>query len=341
MDPKNDLLELPRALRNALEKGGPEYDKLVRQTHWGDGPVYVLAAGATRATALATACAFETLVGLPAIVRAAADFQAYSLSVLRPRSLLLVIEPAPSLPEILDVARAAKSRGARILALTAHPQSELAKIADGVFQVCTAEAPPGSLRAEICRHAMGCYLGLAAARALKRPRDYLRELEEEFVKLPDHVEWAFTQLSDAVRALAARLESPPRLQVIGGGFYFPAALHWAETLGRLKGTAARACDGLADTFSGPTLHAPDEIVVLLSGSRCRGGKTMHALAESARRAGREFLALTDKNDPEISRRASLAILLPVLTEEVGALLSLALLDWIACQRSVPAAKPCP
>ena len=337
MDTKKDLLELPRALRETLEKGGPEYDKLVRQTRWGDGTIYVLASGATRAAALACAYAFEGLVGVPAVVRAAAEFEAYSLSVLRPRSILLAIEPSTESPEILDAVRAAKSRGARILALTGNHQSELAQLADAAFLVHTAGAQPGSLRADICQHAMACYLGFAAARALKRPNEYLRGLEEEFRKLPDHIEWAFSQLSEAVHALAAELETAPRLHVVGGGFYYPVALHWVETLRRLEGTDGRALNGLGTEFRELRPHEPGDVVMLLSGSRCRGRKTIHALAESAKREGRKFLALTDKNDPEITRRAALAILLPILSEEVGSLLTLALLDWVACHGGPAAA----
>ena len=330
MDNKKDLLELPRALREALEKGGPEYDKLVRQTRWGDGPIYVLASGATQAAALASAYAFEVLVGMPAVVRAAAEFQAYSLSVLRPRSILLAIEHAEESPEILDAVRAAKCRGATILALTGNQQSELAQMADAAYLVRTAGAQPGSLRADFCQHAMACYLGFAAARALKRPNEYLRGLEEEFPKLPDQIEWAFSQLSEAVHALAAELETAPRLQVVGGGFYYPVALHWVETLRRLKGIDGRAFNGLGTEFRELRPHEPGDIVMLLSGSRCRGRKTIHALAENAKRAGKKLLALTDKNDPEITRRAALAIMIPVLCEEVGSLVGLALLDWVAC-----------
>ncbi len=330
MDPKRDLLELPQALRELLEKGGPEFDKQVRLTRWGDGPVYVMGSHTAYAAALTAGRAIEALVGLPVVVRAPADFQSYALPLLRPRSILLTIESPGGSSEILDAARAAKSRGARILTLTGSLQSELAQMADGAFLVHTADAQPGSLRAGFCQHAMACYLGFAVARALKRPNEYLRDLEEEFPKLPEHVEWAFSQLSEAVRALAAQLETAPRLQVVGGGFYYPVALHWVETLKRLEGTDGRAFNGLGTEFRELGPHAPGDTIMLLSGSRCRGRKTMHALAESAKRSGTNLLALTDKNDPEITRRAALAIMIPVLCEEVGSLLALALLDWVAC-----------
>lgn len=337
MDPRRDLLELPQALRELLEKGGPEYDKLVRQTRWGDGPVYVMGSHTAYSAALTAGLAIEALVGVPAVVRAPADFANYTLPVLRPRSILLAIESPGEIGATLEAVHAAKSRNAKVLALTDDPQGELAKTADTTFPVRTGEARPGSRSASICRHVAACLLGLSVARALKRPSDYLRDLEEEFPKLPEHVEWAFSQLSEAVRALAAQLETAPRLQVVGGGFYYPVALHWVETLKRLEGTDGRAFNGLGTEFRDLGPHALGDTIMLLSGSRCRGRKTMHALAERAKRSGTNLLALTDKNDPEITRRAALAILLPVLSEEVGSLLALALLDWVACHGGPAAA----
>ena len=38
MDLKAEILDIPRALGETLEKGRPEYDALVRQTRWGDAP---------------------------------------------------------------------------------------------------------------------------------------------------------------------------------------------------------------------------------------------------------------------------------------------------------------
>ncbi len=331
MDVKKDLLELPRALRETLEKGGPEYDKLVRQTRWGDGPIYVI--GSDSAAASTAGYAFEALVGVPAVVREPEDFRNYTLSVLRPRSIVLAIE-SPGLGAIaatLEAVHAAKSRDAKVLALTDDPQGELGKMADITFHVHTGEARWESRSAGICRLVAACYLGFAGARALKRPSEHLRDLDEDFHKLPEHVEWAYTQLSDAVRALAAQLESATDVEVVGGGFYYPAAWHTAETLRDLKGrlyAQPRNARGAAMPEHGPAEHL--ETLLLLSGSRCRARKIIHAVAERANRSGANILAVTDKNDPEVSRRADLAILLPISSEEVGSLLTLALLDWVAC-----------
>ena len=329
MDIRRDLLDLPRALRETLEKGGPEYDKLVRRTRWGDGPLYIVASGTARAAGLAGAYAFETLVGLPTVVRGSADFLAYSLSALRPRSILLAIADSGESTDTLELVRAAKSRGATVLALTSDARGELAKEAEGVFLVRAGEEHSGSPKAGVCCQAAACYLGFVAARALKRPHAHLRDLEEEFPKLPEHVEWALSQLSEAVRPFASELKSASRVYVAGGGFYHASALHGTTAMRKLAGTDACAFNALEPEIQHYGPRERGASVILLSGSHCRSKKRIHALAEGQMRAGTRILAITDQNDPELSRRSALAILLPVLSEEVGSIVSLALLDWVA------------
>jgi len=341
MDYRRELYELPGALRETLEKGGPEYDRVVRQTRWGDGPVYVVGSAGAYPAALAAACAFEALMGIPALARTAEDFQACALSLLRPRSILLVIAPSGESAETLEVAHSAKLRGATVLALTGDSQAELSKLADGVLLVHSGEAPADSLGVDICRLTAAVYLGFAAGRALKRPNSHLRDLQEEFQKLPDHVEWGLTQISEAIRAFAAAVKGATRIHVAGGGFYYPASWHSASALRKLTGINARAWNALGPEIPQGESREPGTITVLLSGSRCRGKKNIHALAESEKRAGKTLLVITDRNDLELSRCSALALLLPVLCEEVGSILNLSVLDWVACHagRETHGAEP--
>jgi DNA-binding MurR/RpiR family transcriptional regulator len=55
------------------------------------------------------------------------------LSLLRPRSVLLAVTEMGEADETLELARAARSRGGVVLALTAHAEGPLAQMADGVF----------------------------------------------------------------------------------------------------------------------------------------------------------------------------------------------------------------
>lgn len=331
MDLKQEILDAPRALRETLEKGRPEYEALVRRTRWGDGPVYLVGSGTSYISALAGGYAFEGLLAWPAVVRPAADFATYSISVIGPRSVVLAIPSCGELDETLDAARVAKSRGACLLALADDLASPLAKMADGVFLIRAREGGTSSTKTALCRHAALCYIALVAARVLKRRHPQLDVLEEEFQQLPGRVEWVLTQLQDAVRSFAAELQGARNLCVVGGGFYHPTALQGALLFKELAGMPAEGFE--PSGFRNGQLESltRETAVVLLSGSRCGAKRRVHELLGGIKKAGAKVYAVTDANDRELSARVELAVLLPSLGEIVGSTLALSLVQWLAFQ----------
>jgi fructoselysine-6-P-deglycase FrlB-like protein len=331
LDLKAEMLDIPRALRETLEKGRPEYDALVRRTRWGDGPIYIVGSGPPLVAGLTAAYAFESLLGWPALVREAAVFQAYSASELRPRSVLLAISGSGEDRETVEVAEMARGRGATVLVLASNAQSGLAQMADGVFLVRAGEESGAGAKLAVCQQAAASYLGLVAARALKRHQPSLEAMEADFEKLPAHVEWVLTQLTDAAQSFAAELRGWRSLCVVGGGFYHPAALQWAWLARKVTGIDARGFE-VAEFLHGPLVSLEREAaVIVLSGSHCRAKKHINQLVERSKKVKLRIFAVTDGNDPEVSRHSELAVLLPVVSEAAGATVALALLDWVAYQ----------
>jgi glucosamine--fructose-6-phosphate aminotransferase (isomerizing) len=331
MDLRQQILDSPRALRETLEKGRPEFESLVRRVPWGEGPIFMVGAGSSYLATLTGVYAFEGLLGWPVIARPSSDFEAYAVSVLRPRSVLLALSNSGETPATLDAARAARSRKAVVLALTNNPASTLAQMADLVFLLRAGEAGATSLQAVLCQQAALGFISLVAARTLKRHHDQLDVLEEEFTKLPAHVEWIQVQLLDAVRALTAEVRNVASLSVVGGGFYHPVALQAALLLKETSRVPAEGFD--EDAFhEGALSSAPgDSALLVLSGSHCRVKKKIHALAARAKKAVTKTLSITDGNDRELQNSSTLSVLLPELTEMAGSTLALALLQSVACQ----------
>jgi glucosamine--fructose-6-phosphate aminotransferase (isomerizing) len=325
MKTKQEILDLPHALRETLVQGRPEYDAVVRRTRWGDGPLFVIGSGPSLAAGLTAVYAFEGLLGWPVVVRSAIDFLAYSTPTLRPRSVMLAISRSGESSEVLAAARAAKSQGATVLALTNHGQSPLATTADGVFLVRCGQGKESGATAVVCQQAALGYIGLVAATALKRHHPQMKMLEEDFEKLPGYVEWVLTQLPDAVRSFAAELRTLTNLEVVGGGFYHAAAVQGALLLRMLSGIGAHGVDAV-ESMGAPLREGA---VIVLSGSRCRVKKGVHRFAEAVGKARGKILAITDSNDRELADRSLLAVLLPTLSEMVGSTLALALLGWMA------------
>lgn len=330
VDLRQEVLDLPRALAETFAKGRAEYEALARRTRWGEGPIYVVGSGASYLAGLSAAPAFEALLGWPVLARPTTAFRGYGLSLLRPRSVLLAVSQAGEADETLELARAARARGALILALSANPEGPLGRMADGVFRVRLGEAARAGLKSLVVAPAALGYASLATARVLRRHHPQLDDLDQEFEMLPRHVERVFGQLADAVRSLAFELRGLRSLGMTGAGSYHPTALQGAYLMSRFAGLEAQGLEAseLAAASSGLDR---DATVVFLSGSRCRLRKEVDQAAARLKSAGRRIISVTDANDRELAERSALAILLPMLAEMVGSTLTLAVMASVAAE----------
>lgn len=330
MNIRKELLEIPEALRQMTEDGLPLYDALVRRVHWVEKPIFMLGNGPAYAAALSGAWAFESLLGIPVVARRPAAFSAYTSRALARHSLAIVVDSGNDLEETLAAAQQAHSRGAIVWAVTANAAGELAASADAVVNDFSGESGTGGSRSIFCQHAALTILALAAARVLKAPGKQLSAQEEELGRLAGHVKWVLDQTADAARALAEETKSLSGLVVTGGGPFYPAALQAAGRLRQAVGIQATGLDLLEFRQSFQALSQPGTGVLYLSSSRCALKAQVHQSASEAKQKGKQkILAVTDGNDRQLSERADLAVLLPILTETCGALLSLVFVELAA------------
>lgn len=324
MNIKKELLEIPHALEQMLEEGRPQYDALIRSVSWTERPVFMIGAGSSYEAALSGACAFEAVLGMPVIVRRPAAFNAYTASALTPRSLLIVISDLDDSEETLLAAKKAKNRGATVWVVAADPAGELARMADAQVNCYSGEPSAEDVRAAFCRHAVMLFLAVAAARILKGASPQLSAQEEELASLPRHVEWMLNQIPDAGRALAGELRQVPEVFVVGGGLFHPAALQAAHHLANLAGIHASGFEPVDFGQLFPRISQPGAGILFLSSSRCRLKAQVHQSVRQFRQKGdQKIFAITDRNDRQLSERATLAVFLPALTEAAGALMALA------------------
>lgn len=331
MDARQEILGLPRALEETLVMGRIEYEALVRRTRWGEGPIFVVGSGPAYLVALTAVCGFEALLGWPVVARPTPVFGAYCLELLRPRSVVLAVAGPEDAEETLDVLRAARARGAVVLAVTSDAASPLAQAAEGVFLARSGESSGSGVKALVVGAAAVALVSLVAASVLKRPHPRLDELEEEFVKLPGHVEWVLTQMTEAVRSLASEFRGARALRFAGAGFYQAAAHQAAFVVRRLAAREVRALDFSEFPDDAGAAPGTGEVVAFLSGSRCRLKRDAERMAARAVGSGARVISLTDANDRELAERSALAVRLPILPETTGSTLALALVSSVAAQ----------
>jgi|SRR5436309_3378003 len=331
----NQLGSIPRVLTALLQKER-EFCTFVRATHWGDGPLYVVGSKASFPACLTGVAAFESLLGLPAMARVEADFLAYSLDALRPRTLVFVIPPVEEAEGMVGAARALRAKGARLLTMVGGVENPLASVADGAVPLPEGTETQSSVSSAVARHASMVYLALVAARILNPPQEERRRAEEEFEKLPEEAERTLSQSSDALRVLGEEIENARRVVVAGGGRFLPVALEAARELEKATGIEAVAQDVARASPRG--LPAEGRAIVL-SCSRCRVREQVQRWAAQASKSGGVVLSLTDAADRGLRESSRAVLLLPVLGEAAASILQLAVagaLAWPAGRKRLKA-----
>jgi fructoselysine-6-P-deglycase FrlB-like protein len=324
-----EMREIPRALGLMWEESRVEYDALVRQAGWVEGPVFLTGKGSSYLAGLTGAYAFESLFGSPAVVRPPATFSAYTGSVTAPRSLFIAISGSGECGETVKAARVAKNRGAFVCALTGNRDSALGKLANGVANLPACDPTLDGPRTAFLQHAALILLAIVASRARKRLTPQIESLEKEIQTLPREVDWVLTQMAGAAETLAREITALPRLLVTGGGFYHPVAIQAAAYLRRTGTLEATGLDLARIEEAPPDAFKRGAGILILAGSGCRLKSEAHQAAREARQnGGMQIFALTDNNDRQLSDRATLALLLPALSEPAGALLRMVLLNMV-------------
>jgi DNA-binding MurR/RpiR family transcriptional regulator len=334
---RQQIQEIPGALRLTLEKAHAEFGAVVRKVRWGDGPIYVCGAGDCAALGVAAGYALEYFLGLPVVARPVVVFQSYGLALLRPRSVLVMISVRGEWPAAQELATLAQERGCTLVAVTNNPDSVLGKLADHVF-LAHAEGDMETPAVSVCLHAALNFLALEAMRVLKKPKPWWDQVEKEFDQLPEKIEWVFTQLPSVVRSVAEEMARLPRLRIVGGGFYHYPAMQAARRMRSLASPQVEYVEASELLNEHAHFARRDDALLFLSGSQSKIKKLLHRDAAQARANGARVLSLTDGNDRDLVDGSDLGILVPSLHEAPSSTLTLFMLEWLAME-ALRAAKP--
>ncbi|MGH9397062.1 MAG: SIS domain-containing protein [Terriglobia bacterium] len=324
---KEAAREMPGALK-AVTAERPNYSKSIHQARWAEGPVFIIGQGTAVHAACAAAQAFEYLLGWPAMAREASGFLNHSLAVLRPRAALIAVSTSGEDEDLVEVVQQASRRGASALALTANPESRLAQTARAILPLPGVPSGLAPLVGPLVEQMALFEIAAVAARIFNPRNPHVEALETEFEKLPERIPWMRIHLIDPIRSCALQLKGSRRLLLVGGNFYYPVATQ-AVALARL--VTPRIIEAVeiesAAEFHPAVLGAADAFL-LLSSSRCRGKKAVHALATKLKKSAAKVLAVTDGNDHDLINHSEFSVLMPDLPEVSGSLLTMVFLQWL-------------
>ncbi len=316
--------EIPRqgeVLRRATEVLAGPVDGVVREAESrGADDWVVTGCGDSLFAGLCAEVWFARLAGRRLRAVPAMELSRYLYEALTPRSVVLAVSHSGSTARVVEAARAARSRGAYVVAVTANADSELVATADTWIDNSVHDERSNCRTASFqavsaLMRMLAERLSAAAGRGAARP------------VVPAGAVQAFLQ------------DARSQVDAIDGGLL--TGDHWVFTGAGLGYATAQY--GMAKMYEAATVPAHGseleqmihcEIFTVRAGSTvvivCPRGRALSRaleLAEGVARLRASVLAITD--DDELAGRCTAAVRLPGMTEEELPFLAAVPLQWLA------------
>src|SRR6202171_2526809 len=192
--------------------------------------VYLVSCGTSYHAALIGRSMVERLAGLSAEADLASEFR-YRDAVLGPETLVVAISQSGETADTLGAAKAARERGAPVLAITNVVGSALAREADGVLYTHAGPEIGVASTKTFTATVTAAYL-LALTLGLQRGFLTVPDVQKRLAELaePPALMTQTLATQPAVAALAAELAQHSNFLFLGRGLHYPIALEGALKL---------------------------------------------------------------------------------------------------------------
>ncbi len=290
--------------------------------------VYLVSCGTSYHAALLGRSMVERLAGLSAEADLASEFR-YRDAVLGPETLVVAISQSGETADTLGAVKAARQRGASILAITNVVGSALSREADGVIYTHAGPeigvASTKTFTATITAAYLGA-LALGLGRSFLTPRDSQKRLAE-LAELPALMAEALSAEPE-VAALAARLDAHAGFLFLGRGVHYPIALEGAL---KLKEISYIHAEGYAagEMKHGPIALIDERMPVVALTPRDGSYDRMAGNVEEVKARGGRVIAVCHQGDQEMIRRVDHALVVPAAAELLAPMLSVIPLQLLA------------
>lgn len=247
-----------------------------------------------------------------------------------PDTLVCALSYSGETRRTLEAAIAARSRGARLVAVTVDASGSIAQLADHVLP----NASPREAERSNCRTGsfQAAYLALVllaghiAVEEGAMGRDGLQRLRDEVAQLADTLEGYLDEAHDAGRRAAERLRAAGTVYFLGGGEAHAAALYGAAKL--YETSSLPAVPQETEQFAHCEIFSleRDSVVVVVA---LRGPFYDRAVdvADACRTLGATVIGIS--NEPAFGAHADEAITIPAGTEDLAMSLAVVPLQWMA------------
>ncbi|TMQ21006.1 MAG: glutamine--fructose-6-phosphate transaminase (isomerizing) [Candidatus Rokuibacteriota bacterium] len=290
--------------------------------------VVFVACGTASYASLLGRSMIERLAGLPAEVDLGSEFR-YRDAIVGPETLVIAVSQSGETADTLGAVKAARLKGAPILAITNVVGSALAREATGtLYMHAGPEIGVASTKAfstmVVASYLVGLWLGrlrggLTAEDVRKRIQD--------LVEVPRLVEKAL-ELDSTVAALARHLSSARDFLYLGRGLQYPIALEGALKLKELSYIHAEGYAG-GEMKHGPIALIDDGFPVVALAPRDSSYERMLGNIEEVRAREGQVIAVVQDGDRLIASKAQHVIEVPAAAEMLMPLITVVPLQLLA------------
>jgi glucosamine--fructose-6-phosphate aminotransferase (isomerizing) len=279
--------------------------------------VYLTGDGDSYHASCAAEMAFEAIADVACEPLSAQRFVDYGAAWMRPaapqQTLVVATSASGSTRRVVQAIARAKEHGALTIALTGTPNSAVTQVADRtiVVEVPQKQRSPG------IRTYQASLLGLllVAIQLGEMQNKYDQEdahsLREELAALADVVEATTKAIKGRCREVADLIAETPTMVMVGSGPSYGTALFSAAKVVEAAGIFALGQD-LEEWWHVERFAYPVEMPVFVIAPPGRSHWRAGDVAATARALGRRVIAVTHKDDTEVTRHAS--AVLPVQGE---------------------------
>jgi glucosamine--fructose-6-phosphate aminotransferase (isomerizing) len=285
------------------------------------GEILIAASGSSRHSGLYAEILLEDLCGLAVDVEYASEYSCRGGQDLRHPSVL-VLSQSGETSDTLAALEEARLRGQKTLAITNHPASTMAHLADVSMSLAAGvEKAIPATKSFTCQLAVLYLLALyEGARLGRMNAAALSERIEELLAISGKIDAALDGWREQMAALASKYKSAITFLYLGRGIHYAIAREGAL---KLKEASYVHAEGypVGELKHGPNALVSDQVplVVLatvdraLEASVLRYEKTMQLLSDM-KTQGAKVIAIANSDDTEIAALASDCVRVPPASE---------------------------
>jgi len=290
--------------------------------------VVFVACGTASYASLLGRSMIERLAGLPAEVDLASEFR-YRDALVGPETLVIAVSQSGETADTLGAVKAARQKGAPILAITNVVGSALSREATAtLYMHAGPEIGVASTKAfstmVVASYLLALWLG--RLRGTLTAED-VRKRIQDLVEIPRLVEKTL-ELDGSIAALARHLSSARDFLFLGRGLQYPIALEGALKLKELSYIHAEGYAG-GEMKHGPIALIDDDFPVVALAPRDSAYERMLGNIEEVRAREGQVIAVVQTGDKLVASKAQHVIEVPAAADMLAPLITVIPLQLLA------------